>query len=339
LLTKALMKCAVAVLSALLVAAQEPRFESQSHLVLVPVSVTDGKGRPVDGLEPADFVVLDNGRPQKAAVDTFTTGVAPIALVVAVQSSGISAAALAKVQKIGAMIQPLITGDRGRAALVSFDRRIQWRQGFTNDAEALARAFQQLTTGEEKSARMLDAAVDAIERLRRRPNVRRVLLLISESRDRDSETSLDAVLEAAQSAGVTVYASTYSAVKTAFTTKPGETDGPNVPEGPRPAESKVPVPPPAQRLDILGGIGELARLGKTKTTEVLSKGTGGAEFSFARQKGLEDAIEKLGEELHTQYLLSFTPENPAPGQHRLEVKLVRPGKLRVRARPAYWAGQ
>ena len=43
--------------------------------------------------------------------------VAPIALVVAVQSSGISAAALAKVQKIGAMIQPLITGDRGRASL------------------------------------------------------------------------------------------------------------------------------------------------------------------------------------------------------------------------------
>jgi putative ABC transport system permease protein len=48
------------------------------------------------------------------------------------------------------------------AALVSFDQRIQWRQGFTNDPEALTRAFQQLTTGEEKIARMLDTSPRSI---------------------------------------------------------------------------------------------------------------------------------------------------------------------------------
>jgi hypothetical protein len=50
--------------------AQNPRFGVQSRLVLVPVTVTDAKGRAVNGLEANDFVVLDNGRPQKATVDT-----------------------------------------------------------------------------------------------------------------------------------------------------------------------------------------------------------------------------------------------------------------------------
>src|SRR5262245_49423898 len=117
------MRCVAALVLVPAIVAQDPRFEAQSRLVLVPVTVTDTKNRSVEGLEAADFIVLDNGRQHKPVVDTFATGVAPIALVVAVQSSGISAAVLAKVQKIGAMIQPLITGERGRAALVTFDNR------------------------------------------------------------------------------------------------------------------------------------------------------------------------------------------------------------------------
>jgi hypothetical protein len=66
---------------------------------------------------------------------------------------------------------------------------------------------------------MLDAVQSAVEHLRRRPNARRVLLLISESRDRGSEAALDVVITAAQSQGVTVYAATYSAFKAAFTSK------------------------------------------------------------------------------------------------------------------------
>jgi len=69
----------------------------------------------VDGLDESSFIVLDNGRAQKITVDTIGTGVAPIALVIAVQSSGISAAVLKKIQKAKRLIQPLITGERGCA--------------------------------------------------------------------------------------------------------------------------------------------------------------------------------------------------------------------------------
>src|SRR5688500_16015067 len=112
-----LMRAVLVFAIAVSAAPQDPRFEAHSRLVLVPVTVTDAKGRPVEDLERSEFAVLDNGRPQKAVVDTFATGVAPIALIVVVQSSGISAAALDKVRKAGSMIQPLVTGERGCAGL------------------------------------------------------------------------------------------------------------------------------------------------------------------------------------------------------------------------------
>lgn len=345
------MRSALAVLACIPLSAQDPRFAANSRLVLVPVNVTDANGRPVEGLEASDFLVADNSRPQKAGVDTIDTGVAPIALVIAVQSSGISTAVLEKVRKVGAMIQPLITGDRGCAGLVSFSEGIRWFQDCTKDPHELARAFYELRPGEHKEARMLDAANSAIERLSRHPNARRVLLLISESRDRGSETDLDAVAVAAQSAGVTVYAATYSAFKTAFTSKAPVSE-PGPPARPKTASETMgtingappnpwnpKIPPPEHQVDILGGIGELARLAKTNTTEVLSKSTGGATFPFTKQKALEEAIQKLGAELHSQYLLSFVPEGGAPGYHSLEVRVTRPGEFHIRARPGYWSKQ
>jgi len=329
---------------ALTLNAQEPRFGAQSRLVLVPVTVTDGKGRSVDGLASNDFLVLDNGRPQKTSLDTIGTGVAPVALIVAVQASGISEPVLEKVRKIGAMIQPLITGERGCAGVVSFSQRIDWLQECTQDPTAVARAFKRIRPGGEKSGRMLDAVYESVERLRAEPNARHVLLLISESRDRGSTRSLEEVTTAIQSAGVTVYSATYSAMATAFTTNPRVDPEPQTVSTPVP-----PSPPPcaspacaatstggaAQSIDFIAGIVELARLGKTNTTQALAIGSGGTCFRFTRLKGLQDAIEKLGAELHSQYVLSFVPEDATNGYHRLEVRVIG-SEYQVRARPGYW---
>src|SRR5258708_4629574 len=157
------MRCALLLgLSTVLIAEQQPRFDVRSPLVIVPVSVTDAEGHSVHDLGASDFLVFDNGRAQKATVDTIDTGVAPIALVVAVQSSGISAAVIEKARKIGVMIRPMVTGERGAAALVSFDQKVNWLQNFTNDEDVLQDAFAQLRPfsrpGQDKERCMLDAA-------------------------------------------------------------------------------------------------------------------------------------------------------------------------------------
>jgi VWFA-related protein len=354
------MTRAIAVFAAALsLGAQDSRFDVRSRLVVVPVSVVDLKGSSVDGLEASDFRLFDNGSRQTVTVDTIDTGVAPIALIVAVQASGISTAALEKVRRIGSMIQPVVTGERGCAGLVSFADRVRWLQECTKDADSLGRAFSRLRPAllharDYKQGCMLDAVQSAVERLRRQPNARRVLLLISESRDRGSEAALDVVTVAAQSAGVTVYAATYSAFATAFTSKaagtlPAETRAPSpkpaseeamkTNNGAPPSKFNPKIPPPEERVDILGGLRELSRLGTANTTEVLAKNTGGAIFPFTREKALEEAIQKLGAELHTQYVLSFVPEGSAPGYHTLEVRLSRPGEFRIRSRPGYWSAE
>jgi len=61
-----------------------------------------------------------------------------------------------------------------------------------------------------------------------------------------------------------------------------------------------------------------------------------AEFPFTKLAGLESAIEKLGEELHSQYVLSFTLKDLLPGYHSLVVTVSEPN-AKIRARPGYWA--
>lgn len=334
---------------AVIVFAQPQKFDVQSRLVQVPVMVTDAKGNSLDGLDTPDFELFDNGAPQKIVVDSLGSGLAPISLVIAVQSSGISAPVLEKVRKIGAMIQPLIIGERGCAAVVTFSEKVEWLQECTNSNDAIDRAITRLKPAEPRAGRMLDAVAEAVDRLNARPNSRHVLLLISESKDRGSETSLETVARMCESSAVSVYAFTYSAFVTGFTTKSNPitrfpiglrrtTPGRNEPTSP-PIQSRQPIStPPEQRVDILAASEELARLDKTNTAQVLTTLTGGTVMPFTRQSALEEVVQKLGSELQTQYVLSFTPEDRTPGYHRIELKLKREGEFVLRARPGYWAG-
>jgi VWFA-related protein len=335
-------------------AAQDAGFRTQSRLVLVPVAVTDSRGRPVDTVDPASFRLVDEGAPQPVMVDTFATGVAPLSLIIAVQTSGISAAALGKVRKVGAMVQPLITGERGVAAVMRFDERVEFLQDFTSDGDAIARAFAALTPGADRESRMLDAVTDASRRLHKHGRSRRVVLLISESKDRGSETKLEHAIEAAQRAEVAVYALTYSAQFTAWTTRPADAQAPPAPPPLNPREankpSTTPRPPatsdPSDQMhrdrqqnsgDLLAVFSEIARLGKTNSVRALASATGGEQWGFTRLRGLEEALERFGAEVHSQYVLSFTPPERASGFRRLEVQVLGGRSYRVRARPGYWA--
>ena len=328
-----------------LLTAQEPGFVVQTRLVFVPTTVQNTQGRPIDGLTEANFKILDNGLSQPFSLDTFGTGVARVALVVAVQTSGISASALVTIRRIGAMIQPVITGERGCAGLISFSDSVVVRQTCTKDPDVLSKAFAALSSRSPKEGHLLDGTAEAIKLLEAQPNARRVLLLISETRDRGSEAKLPDVIRQAQAAGVTVYSATYSAFRTGFFAKPEDVQQPRqtrplpIPSG-RPNWDPVAQPIPAntsaQSTDILGGIGELKRLSMDKTTEKLAQATGGAEYPFTKLAGLEKAIQSLGEEIHSQYVIGFIPKEPQPGYHTLTVQ-VQPGtNLRLRTRPGYW---
>jgi hypothetical protein len=77
---------------------------------------------------------------------------------------------------------------------------------------------------------------------------------------------------------------------------------------------------------------------KDNPVELFTKGTGGSEFGFTRQRGLEDAIQKIGEELHSQYLITYNPNDKDEGGfHQITVSVAgRPDVARVQTRLGYW---
>jgi VWFA-related protein len=320
------------------VTSQNVPFRVQTQVVLVPVSVTDKNGRYVDGLTARDFNVRDDGALQQITVDDFDTGLAPISLVIAIQTSGISMPALAKIRKIGGMVAPLVTAPRGEVAIVSFDEQIQWLQDFTREDEKIRQAVKNLKPGSAlRGARMLDAIAEVADHMHPRKG-RKMLLLISETRDRGSKTTVQEALDAMEREGIEVFGAHYSAFATSLTAKPWDLPY----EPPPPPDPDPSIPPDSYSSgEVLGFvmqvIGELARLGNTNVILALTHATGGSDYPFFKERGIEDAIEKLGAEVHSQYMLSFPQRDNTPGPHLIEVSVANRDDVRIRSRRTYWA--
>jgi len=90
-------------------------------------------------------------------------------------------------------------------------------------------------------------------------------------------------------------------------------------------------------VDILGGLRELGRLGQANSAAELAKFTGGWSNSFTKLRGLEDALQRVGSELHLQYVLTFEARGVQAGEYRqIQVKVKGRPSLTVRHRPGYW---
>ncbi len=326
---------------------EQPTFRAAVEVVVVPTIVLDRDGNFVHGLERQDFLLLDNGKPQDIKVDvTFI----PISLVVAVQANSAVEAVLPKVQKIGAMLHYLVAGEQGEVAVLAFDHRVQLIQDFTNDTDKIQEAFRKLKPGSQNSA-MVDAVMYGIRMLRRRPeNRRRILLLISETRDRGSEARKRDVLEAAQFANVVVYSLNINRLVTTLTAKPMPPRPDPFPPAARPLPAGVPATPHAAAqvsgnatnsanfIPVFVEIFKAVRdIFIDNPVELFTKWTGGTEHPFITQAHLESAVRRIGEELHSQYIISYTPNNKEEGGfHEIQVLVRGRNDVKVLTRPGYW---
>ena len=96
--------------------------------VLVPTLVEKRGGGILYGLKPDDFVLEDNGVPQKIRVQE-EMDTAPVALVVAVEEGGVSALEFDKLAKLGPLLDLFLSDGRSQAALVGFDSKPHLMRG------------------------------------------------------------------------------------------------------------------------------------------------------------------------------------------------------------------
>ena len=300
-----------------LLAAQETTIRTTVPLVIASTTVTDAAGKHIDGLTTADFLLFDNKKPREVQVDV---SYLPISLVIAIQTSSVSGPALDKIRKIGSMVGPLLVGEKGDAAILVYGDGVSVLQSFTSDESKLIGAMRRLRpTG--TNGVVIDAIAEGVRMLaRKEEGRRRVMLTIGESRDRSSKAKLDEVVLQAQSANVIIYTLSYSAMVESLIT--------SMPKQSRAKDANV---------DIASIITESARLAKTNIAELFPKQTGGMTLSFVKESGLESAVEKIGEEIHNQYLLTFTPlGGKDKGFHQIAVRVKNYPDAIVRTRPGYW---
>ena len=300
--------------------AQELMFRSQSNVVLVPALVKDEKGGIVYGLTAKDFIVEDDGAPQKIRLDE-TPQKEPVSLVVALQVGRRAEREFPRMRGLGTMLGALLEQEGSKAAVVEFDSKVRVTRNFTGDHELIRQELENLEPGDGEAA-ILDAVQYSVRILNVTPTEhRRVLLLISETRDHGSKiTKLDDVVASVGDSNTTIYALTFSP---SWSQVLDTERGSNKDEWGNNPDLLAPILMARQSL-------------RRNTPKAVAAMTGGEYELFASRKAFERLMTEFTNHIHGRYALSFEPEDPRPGLHQLRIRLAGGGKSTVLARSSYW---
>jgi len=330
-------------------------------LVNTPVTVRDRKGAMIHDLDEQDFRVTDNGVPQK--ITHFEVGGDPISLVVLVETSSRVESFLPQLRKTGILFTEQVMGPEAEAAILGFDDGVKTLQGFSRSHDAILSAFAALDSGESGS-HLFDAMAAGVEMLsdRRKPTKetpvpgRRVLLILSEALDTGSESRLGEVLRRAQLENITIFSVGLSTTRAELQAKPRQ----NAPVSPTPPGTfgMPPAPGTVQTpsteannrnagidpIELAQVLVEHTKSAATKhSLEVGAAATGGAYYSTFRDLSIENAIDEIGGELHSQYVISYTPVSHSDngqdfGYHQISVSLAadKADGKKITTRPGYY---
>jgi VWFA-related protein len=346
-------------------APQPPQLRTQSTVVLVPALVRNAQGELVFTLKADDFRVTDDGVEQQLTLDEDTGG-EPLALVVAVETGRSGARKLDAYRNLNAVIAAVVGGVPHRVAVVGFDSAPRLLQGFTSDVDVAGAALRDLEPG-DKGAAILDGLKFSVDLLRSQPPPwRRAILLISETMDHGSQTTMEDALRAIGDTNTAIYSVAFSSGKAdaahyadrELPIHPGGSAGgislenahPGPPHG---CMGKDPDPDATQNkaeqaFDCLGLLAPplaLAKLAAIRAAdslqgnvpETVAQLTGGEYFKFENSKSLERDLLTISNHMPNRYVLSFHPQSPHPGFHSVELRLKDHPGLRVTARSGYWA--
>jgi len=293
---------AVAAITAVTTAAQQPQqppiFRAGTQTVPLFTTVTDAGGRLIPDLNKEDFEILDNNKPQ--AVTLFANDLQFIKVVVMLDESGSMVNNIARV-KDGAeqFLLRLLPDDRARIG--SFEDKIILSPEFTNDRNDLIRFLRDgLQYG--NGTRLWDA-VDASMTALAELDGRRVVLVFTDGGDDPGpgkHINYGTVLKRAQAEGYMVYAIGF--------------------------HSRC----------RCGSNGGMIETDPDPSLKKIAAESGGGYFELKEGMDLSSTFTRVAQELHSQYVIGFAPENLDGKLHTIQVRVKRPG-MTARTRKTYIA--
>jgi Ca-activated chloride channel family protein len=311
---KRFLRCVIlsACLCGVAVAAQQPTFRGGSDAVRVFVTVTDKDGRLATKLSKDNFEVKDDGKPQP--ITYFDNSPQPIRLIVMLDVSGSMEGNLALLRgSAGQLFLRMAAEDVARVG--TFGREITISPTFTRDSAELRAALPSRIDPDAPTPlwRAIDQAMDAFGDGDDR---RKVILVLSDGKDSGASGPLSFGKRVASQAEVIDRARRDDVMIYGIGMRSR-------------GRQQMGGGPPDLRSMMLQDLPDpgLARV---------SEETGGG---YAEIRGGEDlgyAFEGVLDELHTQYLLAFTPPKRDGKVHDISVR-VAPGSFKTRARKSYVA--
>jgi VWFA-related protein len=283
--------------------------------VVAAVTVTDPSGEFVLDLSQKDFHVFDDGVEQ--TIDHWDLGGDPLAVVLVLETSDRAHAMIPVIHSLGSIFTETAMALNGEAAVITYDSTVDVRQPFTLDHDAVESAIANAEF-EDPRRHLYDAMAQAVEMLKdEAPMRRRIMLVIGESRDDGSKAKFGPIVRDAEHANISIYA----VVPNSMT---------------RDLLQDAPALWAAPAIFLLQ---QGKNRSKNHDLEVAAAATGGIHYSAVRAETLRDALDKIGGEIHAQYIISYRPNSErAPGFHAIAVTVSRPNVL-VRTRPGYYVAQ
>jgi VWFA-related protein len=336
--------------------ATQPPLTVRTTLVIVPVLVTDKAGKIVFGLTSDDFLVTDDSVPQHVTLDQETDS-PPLALAIVVQTGGAGAGHLDDYRQLDSVLDALIGNVAHRVALIGFDSAPHLLTPFTANTADVSLQLANLAAGDRSSvdqgAAILDGVAFAVAQLRTQPaSYRRAILLLSETIDQGSYTTLNEALRLISDTNTAMYSFAFSSTRAAVSHEasklsndtPGPAHGCFSREG---ADAEYEGHYSKQVLDCISQLAPPLRLAtmtfltarnalRTKTAESVAQLTGGEYFHFHNAKDLKANLITVSNDVPNYYVLSFRPTSSTPGLHVLHVETKDRPHLLVKARREYW---
>jgi VWFA-related protein len=328
----------------------QTKIVTRVSLVNTPVTVRDASGHMVHSLDAKDFQITDNGVPQQ--ITHFDLGGDPLSLVFLVETSTRISPLMPQVNKAGIVLAETVMGPTDEAAVVGFNDSVDKLQDFTTNQDAVEKVFAKLNTVASGS-KLFDAMAIGVEMLSARPlptadvpGRRRIMLILSEANDAGSETKLGAVLRQAQLSNVTIYSVGLSTTMAELKAPQKDTTPQVTPPGTfgrAPFPGSVQTPGSEGALygsgDLMAAVWAVKNI-KHKITdhalELAATATGGEHIATFKNHSIENAIDEIGGELHSQYSVSYIPTGTNDtGYHEIKVTVKKEG-FKVRARPGYY---
>jgi VWFA-related protein len=285
--------------------------------VLVPTLVEKHGGGIIYGLKQGDFVLEDNGVPQKLRVQE-EMDTAPVALVVAVEQGGMSVLEFDKVAKLGPLLDLFLADGRSQAALVGFDSSPHLIHDFTHTSDDLNDALKRMDMGNGGDA-IFDTVSYAVDLLEEQPKeYRRVLLLITEPRDHGSKhTRPEQLIKKIGRSDVLVLSVAFSPSRAEFLHDAKDSGD-------------------ERTMNLMSPFIMAVQAFKKNVAKEVASMSGGEYTTFTGDKKFEERVVSAARDTRNRYLISFSPSNPTPGLHSIKVRTAQDYGARIVARADYW---